>query len=114
MYCFKCKKKTDSKDIVQVISKNNRRMLKSKCSVCGCKKSSFAKSETGKGIGDKIIETIGKMQNFIYQQTKENMLKTVHSIIYTNIRIAVRVPNMIRECKKDTMALTNWTVYVIT
>ena len=61
MYCFKCRKKTDSKDIVQVISKNNRRMLKSKCSVCGCKKSSFAKSETGKGIGDKIIETIGKI-----------------------------------------------------
>ena len=61
MYCVRCKQKTESKDIVELISKNNRKMLKSICSICGCKKSSFIKSATGKGIGDTIIKTIGKI-----------------------------------------------------
>ena len=38
-------------------------MLKSICSICNCKKSSFTKSETktGKGMGDTIIKTIDKI-----------------------------------------------------
>src|SRR5207245_5809315 len=63
MYCVKCKLKTESKNITEVLSKNGRKMLKSICSICNCKKSSFTKSQTktGKGIGDTIIKTINKI-----------------------------------------------------
>ena len=51
MYCVKCKLKTESINIVQVMSKNNRRMLQSICSKCGGKKSSFIKNvKTGGDI----------------------------------------------------------------
>ena len=65
MYCVKCKQKTESTNITEVISKNNRKMLKSICSVCGSKKSQFVKQTTGgltrgEGIGDSIINAIGK------------------------------------------------------
>ena len=52
---------TDSTNIEETISKNNRRMLKSICSICGSKKSQFIKNISGKGIGDSIINTIGKV-----------------------------------------------------
>jgi len=62
MYCVKCKQKTDSKNITEVISKNNRKMLKSICSICGSRKSSFIKSDkSGTGLGDTIIKAIGKI-----------------------------------------------------
>ena len=51
MYCVKCKRKTESNNIIKGLSKNNRRMLKSTCSVCGSNKSSFIKSEkSGEGF----------------------------------------------------------------
>ena len=62
MYCVRCKLKTDSLNITQSITKNNRKMLKSICSVCGSKKSSFIKNDsTGAGIGDAIINGISKI-----------------------------------------------------
>jgi len=66
MYCVKCKRKTDSHNTEETVSKNNRRMLKSICSVCGSKKCQFIKRQdfqftTGKGIGDSIINAIGKL-----------------------------------------------------
>jgi len=59
MYCVRCKQKTESKNIVEITSKNNRKMLKSTCSVCGGKKSSFVK--TGSGIFNNIIGKIGDL-----------------------------------------------------
>jgi len=63
MYCVKCKLKTESKNVTEVTALNGRKMLKSICSICNCKKSSFTKSETktGKGIGDTIVKTVGKI-----------------------------------------------------
>src|SRR5580692_1112650 len=66
MYCVKCKRKTESNNISEVKTKNDRRMLKSICSVCGAKKSSFVKNDkigatTGAGLGDTIIKAIGKL-----------------------------------------------------
>ena len=60
MYCVNCKQKTESTNITEVITKNNRNMLKSICSACGSKKSQFVKNTIGKGIGDTIISTIEK------------------------------------------------------
>jgi len=59
MYCLKCKQKTDSVNITEVISKNNRRMLKGICAICGSKKSQFT-GISGKGISD-VIERIGEL-----------------------------------------------------
>ena len=35
MYCVKCKRATDTKDIVDVVTKNNRNMKRGKCVECG-------------------------------------------------------------------------------
>ena len=62
MYCVRCKLKTDSLKVTQMLSSNNRNMLKSICSVCGSKKSSFVKNDsTGAGIGDILINGISKI-----------------------------------------------------
>ena len=53
MYCVKCKKKTETLDDTQAITKNNRSMQKGICSVCGKKKATFIASptsSTGKGF----------------------------------------------------------------
>ena len=49
-YCLKCKKKTKSKNISYVKSKNNRLIQKGTCSVCGSKKSEFTKHKQGGDI----------------------------------------------------------------
>ena len=38
IYCFKCKAKTASNDLEQVILKNRRAATKAVCAVCGTKK----------------------------------------------------------------------------
>lgn len=43
-YCLKCKRKTDTLNAEQTVSKNGRPMLKGICSVCQSKKSSFLKA----------------------------------------------------------------------
>ena len=53
-YCLKCKKKTKSKNISYVKSKNNRVIQKGTCLVCGSKKSEFPKHKRG-----------GDMQKFL-------------------------------------------------
>jgi hypothetical protein len=55
MYCLKCKKKTETKDQEETTSKNNRKMLKGICVVCGTHKSQFIK---GKGIINKAINNM--------------------------------------------------------
>src|SRR5208337_1822296 len=45
MYCVKCKKKTDTLDIIHIITKNNRNMIKGICSICGKNKSSFVSNK---------------------------------------------------------------------
>ena len=62
MYCVKCKRKTESIDVVEIKTKNNRKILKSVCSICSGKKTSFiANAARGSGLGDTIIKAIGKL-----------------------------------------------------
>ena len=70
MYCLKCKQNTQSKNITEFITKNNRRMIKSICSNCGNKKSQFIQSVVGNGIGDTIIKAIGKVGELHLPATK--------------------------------------------
>ena len=50
MYCLKCKKKTETLDVTQVTTKNDRSILKGICNLCGSKKSSFTRSALAKGF----------------------------------------------------------------
>ena len=63
MYCVKCKQKTDSKNAVKDISKNNRRMIKSICCICGSKKSSFIakpqENKSGRGVFNNVLKAVG-------------------------------------------------------
>jgi hypothetical protein len=66
-WCMHCKKKTGNKSI-KFETKNNRRMMKSLCTVCNGKKSTFlpgkgtgsktSKKQKGKGIVDKFITAL--------------------------------------------------------
>ena len=49
-YCLKCKKDTDNIDPKMFKTKNNRLLMKSKCSVCKNKKSRFIKEQDAKGL----------------------------------------------------------------
>src|SRR5207245_10704811 len=100
MYCVKCKLKTESKNITEVLSKNGRKMLKSICSLCNCKKSSFTKSQTktGKGIGDTIIKTINKIGELHLPAEKGEY--SIYNIIYS-------VKN---NFNSDSIIITDYTV----
>lgn len=60
MYCLTCKNETETNDITHVTSKNNRNMIKGKCSICGRTKCRFV------GIkGGDIVSGLSKvMDNF--------------------------------------------------
>ena len=47
-YCVKCRKDTEDIDPKRVRAKNNRLIMQSECSVCGIKKSIFAKRTRSK------------------------------------------------------------------
>lgn len=59
MYCVKCKRKTESVDVKEIISKNGKQMIQGVCNICRTKKFSFIK--TGKGLGSVIVKTIGNL-----------------------------------------------------
>ena len=59
MFCLKCKTKTKSKDIAEYVTRNNRRMLKAICSICGSKKAQFVKATEGKGFLNDGISNLG-------------------------------------------------------
>ena len=47
MYCVKCKRKTETKDVQNAVSKNNRPMLRGVCAVWGTTKTQFVKATQG-------------------------------------------------------------------
>ena len=50
IYCIVCKKVTENKNSKVFKTKNGRMMLKSICSVCNNKKSSFISKNEGSGL----------------------------------------------------------------
>ena len=49
-YCLKCKKNTESINPKVLKTTNNKRMILSKCAICGSKKSKFIKEQQEKGL----------------------------------------------------------------
>ena len=74
IYCVKCRRFTETKDIKQITTKNNSQMLQGICVACGTKKSKFI-SASGKGF---INDTINSFEmhmpghNFTVPGTKLN------------------------------------------
>ena len=56
IYCLKSKTKTDTLEIEQSKSRNNRLMLQGKCALCGSTKSRFISTKEGKGWTDLPFE----------------------------------------------------------
>ena len=52
-YCLSCKKDTKNIDSKVIKTKNNRKMMLSRCSICNNKKSTFLSK--GSGIFDSLI-----------------------------------------------------------
>ena len=46
MYCVKCKTKTEIQNLQHAVSKNNRKMMRGICSVCGLRKTQFIAMDT--------------------------------------------------------------------
>ena len=57
IYCFKCRKYTETRDVKHKTTKNNRQMLQGICVVCGRKKSKFI-SASGKGFINDTINSL--------------------------------------------------------
>ena len=49
-YCLKCRKDTENIDPKVFKTSNNRRMILSKCAICGSKKPRFIKNREAKGL----------------------------------------------------------------
>ena len=61
MYCVKCKQKTGTINLVEILTKNNRLMLKGLCSNCGSKKASFVKNVKGKGLFNEVLSILPEL-----------------------------------------------------
>jgi len=57
IYCVKCRRFTETRDVKQKTTKNNRQMLQGICVVCGTKKSKFI-SASGKGFINDTINSL--------------------------------------------------------
>jgi hypothetical protein len=62
MYCVKCKSQTETKDAQNVVSKNNRPMIRGKCAVCGCTKTQFLKVATGGDLVSSLNSVTSKIK----------------------------------------------------
>ena len=58
MYCVKCKNSTNTSNELVIETKNNRRMKRGTCVVCGKNKTQFVKSSKGGSILNKMINSL--------------------------------------------------------
>lgn len=77
MYCFKCKTKTETNNLSEEMTKNNRKRLKGVCKVCGRLKSQFVSMrprggestcKTNKKFSEEIYGTLVPVENELKKQ----------------------------------------------
>ena len=112
MYCVKCKKKTDTLDIIQITTTNNKHMMKGVCSICGKNKSSFVSNKLGVepsvGKGFSLNSFVNNLPIELHQfAEKGEDVPGAHLTINKNIHTVDRVQNMNSELEKDTKELMN-------
>jgi len=62
MYCVKCKDKTETVDVQNAVTKNNRPMLRGKCVACGTTKTQFIKMSSGGDLVSSLNSVTGKIK----------------------------------------------------
>ncbi|XP_065643017.1 uncharacterized protein LOC136074610 [Hydra vulgaris] len=62
MYCVKCRKKTNTLNLQNVVSKNNRNMQRGNCAICGRLKTQFVSSKTGGDLVSSINSATRKIK----------------------------------------------------
>ena len=58
MYCVKCKKTTNTSNEQLTTTKNNRRMKRGTCTICGTTKTQFVKFTKGGSVLNKFINNL--------------------------------------------------------
>lgn len=58
MYCVKCKKVAETRDVQNTVSKNGRNMKRGKCVLCGNTKTQFVKGSRGGSVINKAINSL--------------------------------------------------------
>ena len=67
IYCMKCKRKTQTLNLIESVTKNNRPILKGTCEICKTKKNQFiSKSKSG---GDIVSSVISKIPTELHLRT---------------------------------------------
>src|SRR6218665_1382500 len=61
MYCVKCKKQTETKDIQTSMNKNGRPMMRGACTVCGTTKTQFVKGKTSPVEGGDLVGSLNML-----------------------------------------------------
>lgn len=61
MYCLKCKRPTESINIQEKVTNNNRKRLTALCKICGKKKSQFMAGKSGQGVFNNLLSAVGEL-----------------------------------------------------
>ena len=65
-YCLSCKKDTKNIDSKIIKTKNNRKMMPSRCSICNNKKSTFISKESGLFNSLRLNTPQNRMKNALW------------------------------------------------
>ena len=69
-YCLSCKKDTRNIDPKVIKTKNNRKMMLSRCSICNNKKSTFTAEPSS---SERISQGSGIFDSFVYNTNRDTM-----------------------------------------
>ena len=102
MYCVKCKKTTNTSNEQLTTTKNNRRMKRGTCTICGTTKTQFVKFTKGGSVLNKFINNLPKKWSKPINRVDKAAYN--HDICYlknndTATRNAVYDKNMLKELK---------------
>ena len=82
-YCFPCKKDTRNSDPKVIKTKNNRKMMLSRCSICNDKKSTFTAGPTAKpsalarSSSKRISQGSVIFDSLVYNTNRDRMKNTL-------------------------------------
>ena len=90
LYCVKCKRKTETRDLLNVRSKNNRPMLRGICTECCTTKTQFVKDAKG---GDLVgsLNSVTKNIKLPWARFPGEMHLPGHSFTGSGTRLDLRL-----------------------
>jgi len=103
MYCLKCRRVTDTDDMVETVTSNGRNMMKGRCVVCGTTKNKFIKKTGGRyeiGPLDKVM--LNGPSSLMHWKSKraDRHPETLHKRMKINKKIKNN-PQLLDDIKKN-------------